>query len=95
MYVTVRRYSGVTASADEIRQRGQGASAIIQEMPGFVAWYLADAGGGTWLSVSIFEDRTTAEESTVRVSQYIREHLADAFPNPPEVTTGEVAMHSV
>ncbi len=95
MYVTIRQYAGVTGSADEIRQRGQDAAAMIQEIPGFVAWYLVDAGGGTWLSVSIFEDRASAEESAVRATRYIREHLADYFPHSPEVTTGEVIMHSV
>ena len=93
MYITIRRYSGVSGSRDEIVQRGQPVVAIFQQARGFVGWYLLEAGGGNWATVSIFEDQAGAEESTRIAADFIRQNLAQHFPNPPEITMGEVVLH--
>jgi hypothetical protein len=41
-------------------------------------------------SVSVFEDRAGAENSTERAADWVRDNIAELIPNPPEVTTGEV-----
>jgi hypothetical protein len=94
MYVTVRRYEGVTDKSEVIRQANEGFLPIISEMPGFVAYYFVDAGEGVIFSISVFEHQSGAEESTWRAGEYIGEHgLASAFPNPPQVTEGEIVAH--
>jgi hypothetical protein len=94
MYVTVRRYEGVTNPSEVMRQVNEGFLPIISEMPGFVAYYFVDAGEGVMLSTSVFEHKSGAEESTWRAGEYIGEHgLASAFPNPPQVTEGEIVAH--
>ena len=44
MYVTVRRYEGVTDPAEAGRQVKEGFLEIIGKVPGFVAYYWVDAG---------------------------------------------------
>jgi hypothetical protein len=94
MYVTVRRYEGVTDPSEVIRHVNEGFLPIISEVPGFVSYSFIDAGEGVMLSTSVFEHKSGAEESTWRAGEYIGEHgLASSFPNPPQVTEGEVVAH--
>jgi hypothetical protein len=94
MYVAVRRYEGVTDPSEVIRHVNEGFLPIISEVPGFVNYYFVDAGEGVLLSVSVFEHQSGAEESTWRAGEYIGEHgLASMFPNPPQVTDGEIVAH--
>jgi hypothetical protein len=94
MYVAVRRYEGVTDQSEVIRHVNEGFLPIISQVPGFVNYSFVDAGEGVMLSISVFEHKDGAEESTWRAGEYIGEHgLASAFPNPPQVTEGEVVAH--
>jgi hypothetical protein len=100
MYATVRRYEGVTDAAEAGRRVDEGFVPILREMPGFVAYYWVDAGGGVMVSTSIFEDeeatkgifedREGVEESNKRAAEWVRENLAHLLPNPPQITAGEV-----
>ncbi|GAA2290528.1 hypothetical protein GCM10010149_41910 [Nonomuraea roseoviolacea subsp. roseoviolacea] len=90
MYATVRRYEGVTDPAEAGRRVNEEFLPILRDVPGFVAYYWVDAGGGVMLSTSVFEDEAGAEESTKRAAEYVREGLSSLLPNPPQVTAGEV-----
>lgn len=90
MYATVRRYEGVTDSAEAGRRVSEGFVPLIKEIPGFVAYYWADAGGGVMVSTGVFEDQAGAENSTERAANWVRENIAELLPNPPQVTAGEV-----
>lgn len=90
MYATVRRYEGVTDPAEAGRRVSEGFVPLIREIPGFVAYYWVDAGGGVMASTSVFEDQAGAEGSTERAADWVRENIAELLPNPPEVTAGEV-----
>ena len=46
MYVTVRRYEGVSDPSEVARLVNEGFLPIIREIPGFVDWYLVDASDG-------------------------------------------------
>jgi len=89
MYATIRRYDGVTDPAEAGRRVNEGFVPQLNEMPGFVEYYV-DAGGGMMASISVFEDRVGAEGSTDRAADWVQENIAELLPNPPEVTTGEV-----
>jgi hypothetical protein len=54
---------------------------------------VVDAGDGRLASVSVFEDRKGAEESTRMASVYISENMASLLPDSPEVLQGEVVAH--
>ena len=95
MHAAIRQYQGAPGSVDEemIRRINEGFLPIIQEASGFRAYYALDAGDGRFATVSVFEDRAGAEESTRMAADWIRENMASLFPNPPEVLQGEVVVH--
>ena len=93
MYATVRRYEGVTDPSEVARQVDEGFILIISEMPGFVAYYMVDAGEGVIVSTSIFEHKSAEEESNWRAGGFVAQHLASLLPNPPHITAGEVVAH--
>jgi hypothetical protein len=93
MYVTVRRYEGVPNPTEAGRQVKESFLPVISEIPGFVAYYWVDAGGGVMISSSIFRDKAGAEESNRRAGEWIKQNRASLLPNPPQVTEGEVVAH--
>jgi hypothetical protein len=93
MYATVRRYEGVTDPSETGRRVKEGFVPIISQIPGFVAYYWVDAGGGVMISTSVFEDQSGAEESNKRAADHVRENLAPLLPKPPQITAGEVVAY--
>ena len=93
MYATVRRYVGVTDPSEAGRRVNEGFVPLISTVPGFVAYYWVDAGGGVMISTSIFENQSGAEESIKRAADYVREKMASLLPKPPQITAGEVVAH--
>jgi hypothetical protein len=94
MYAVVRRYDGVTDPAEAGRQVKDGFVPLLQELPGFVAYYWVNAGGGVMVSTSVFQDQAGEEESTKRAEDFVRANLASLLPNPPQITAGEVVASS-
>ena len=93
MYVAVRRYEGVTDSQKVAQVAREGFLPIISEMPGFVAYYLVDAGDGVTVSTSVFEHKDAEEQSTFRAGEFVQEHLLPLMPNPPQITAGELVAY--
>ena len=93
MYVSVRRFEGVTDTRKVGQLVDEGFVPIISEIPGFVAYYLVDAGDGVMVSTSVFEHQEAEEESTWRAGEFVAQHLAALIPNPPQITAGEVVAH--
>ena len=93
MYAVVRRYEGVRDSKKVGQVAEEGFVPLISEMPGFVAYYLVDAGDGVIVSTSVFEHKDAEEQSTFRAGELVQEHLAPLVPNPPQVTAGEVDVY--
>ncbi|MEU6577140.1 antibiotic biosynthesis monooxygenase [Streptomyces sp. NPDC046805] len=90
MYAVVRRYEGVTDSAEAGRRVSEEFVSVLRQVPGFVAYYWVDAGDGVMLSTSVFEDRAGAEESVRKAADFVRDKLASLLPNAPQVTAGQV-----
>ena len=93
MYVTVRRYEGVTDVSEAGRLVEEGFIPIISEIPGFVAYYWVDAGEGVMVSTSVFEHKDAEEQSNWRAGDFVANNLASLLPNPPQITAGEVVAH--
>jgi hypothetical protein len=94
MYAVVRRYDGVRDPAEAGRRVKEGFVPLIREVPGFVAYYWVNAGGGVMYSTSVFQDQAGEEESTKRAEEYVRDNLASLLPHLPQVTAGEVVASS-
>src|SRR5215208_5984365 len=89
MYAAVRRFEGVRDSQKVVKVAKEGFVPIISEMPGFVAYYLVDAGDGVIVVISVFEHKDAEEESTFVAGEFVAEHEAPLLPNPPQITAGE------
>jgi hypothetical protein len=91
MHAATRIYQVDPGSVDEFRRGvNEGFLPIIKDVYGFQAYYAIDAGGGRMATVSVFEDRAGAEESTRMAADWIRQNMPSLIPNPPEVLEGEV-----
>jgi hypothetical protein len=95
MYAVVRRFEGVTDAQEVVQVAKEDFLPIISEMPGFVAYYLVDAGDGVTVSTSVFEHKAAEEQSTFVAGEFVAEHLAPLMPNPPQVTAGEIVAYKV
>ncbi len=94
MYATVRRYEGVTDPSEAGRRVNEGFVPIISQVPGFVAYYWVDAGGGVMISTSVFQDQASAQESNRKAADWVRQkNVASLYPNPPQITAGGVVAH--
>src|SRR3712207_3523177 len=94
MYAVVRRFEGVSDPQKVAQVAKEDFVPIISEIPGFVAYYLVDAGDGVMVSTSVFEHKDAEEQSTFRAGEFVaEEHLAPLIPNPPQITAGEVVAH--
>ncbi|HEX2973782.1 MAG TPA: hypothetical protein VHP11_15730 [Tepidisphaeraceae bacterium] len=90
MYATIRRYEGVTNPSEAGRRVKEGFVPLLSQLPGFVAYYWVEAGGGVMISISVFQDKAGADESNRRAAKWVVENLAPLLPNPPQITSGEV-----
>jgi hypothetical protein len=90
MYAAVRRYEGIIDDDEAARLVRDSFMPQLENVPGFVAYYWIDAGEGVMASLSVFEDKSGADESVKFAHQWIQETAPNLFPNPPLVTEGEV-----
>ena len=94
MYATVRRYEGVTDPREAGRRVDEGFVPLISQIPGFVAYYWVDAGGGVMISTTVYQDQAGAQESNRKAAEWLRQNnMAALLPNPPQTTAGEVLAH--
>jgi hypothetical protein len=96
MHATVRRYEGVDENrTDELTKKiDESLMPRLSKLPGFSGYYLIESGKGVFSSISVFETPTQGEESSRVAASWLREqNLETVFPNPPQVTGGEVIAH--
>ena len=94
MYATVRRYEGVTNPGEAGRRVNESFVPLISQLPGFVAYYWVDAGGGVMISTTVFQDQASEEESNRKAADWVRQNnMAAVMPNPPHITAGEVVSY--
>jgi len=97
MFATIRRYDGVEQNhTTELTSKvNETLVPKLNKLPGFVGYYLIDAGNGVFSSLSLFETREQGMESTKFVSTWIREEKLDTIlPNEPKITSGQIVAHS-
>jgi hypothetical protein len=96
MYIAIRKYYVIPGSVDEIMQRVQeGFVPIISQAPGFIAYYALRVRDDETVTISIFETRAGAEESTPLALEWVRKNIADLINGLPEMTVGQVQASSV
>jgi hypothetical protein len=94
MHASIRRYNK-TATPELTRRVNQEFLPFITNTPGFVAFYVIDAGNGVFVSVSVFDSREGAEQSNRLAAEWIAKNLRSSTIGQPEITVGEVVAHGL
>ena len=97
MHATIRRFEGVdmTRINELVGKVNETLIPQLRELPGFNGYFLIEADNGIQSSLSLFETREQADESTKVVTKWISdEDFNKAIPNPPKITSGKVVAHS-
>jgi hypothetical protein len=90
MYASVRKYAGSRGFVDALVENESEVRRIISGIDGFRAYYLIRSNDA--VSVSVYDDRSGAEESNRAAAEWVRENVPDMQISPPEITAGEVAI---
>jgi hypothetical protein len=91
MYSTVRVYKGSAGLADALVANEGEVKQLIGGIDGFNGYYLVKTDDGA-VSISVFETRAGAEESTRVAAQWVKENLPELNAAAPDVSTGEVVI---
>jgi hypothetical protein len=92
-FASVRRYqlrSGEIAQLMHIVD--QVFADEIQRLDGFEAYHALDCGRGEIMSISLFRDQSSAEESDERALEFVAQHLGAFDIERTEVIGGEVGV---
>ena len=97
MYATIRRYTPKTGTTkqtiDELKNRiEQKFTPVIQEIRGFHSYGVLNVGNKEILSISVFEDREGATESTRKSAEFVQKDPLRDQLGKPEVLEGEFLL---
>jgi hypothetical protein len=95
MFATISRYEGIDQgrTSELVKKADETLVPSLSELPGFSGYHLIEAGNGVLSSISFFDTKEQADESTRLASNWMREQkLETALPNPPKITSGEVVV---
>ena len=93
MYATIRRYTIERERMNQLmRDIRQNFVRLISQVPGFIAYDAVDAGDRL-VTVSMFETKEGATESTRRTAYYVKGQKAFQL-SELEITEGEVTVHN-
>jgi hypothetical protein len=97
MHATIRRYDGVdqNRSTELTHKANETLLPKLEKLPGFLGYYLIEAGNGVFSSLSLFETPEQGLNSTKIVATWIRDEKFDTIiPNEPMITSGNVVVQS-
>ena len=66
---------------------------ILSRAPGFITYYVLDAGNNTVIAISLFESKEAEEKAEELVTGWIRQHMASLASSPPSIAEGKVIAH--
>jgi hypothetical protein len=97
MYATIRRYTPKGTvdqkTLDDLKHRIEdGFVPIAQDIRGFHCYYAVNVGNKELVTISIFEDKNGATESTRRAADFVKKDpMKDQLSNP-EILEGELLV---
>jgi hypothetical protein len=97
MYATIRRYSTKMAATKETvdglkRRIEEKFVPTIQDIRGFHSYGVLNVGDKELLSISIFDDRQGAAESTRKAAEFVQKDPLKDQLSKPEVLEGELLV---
>jgi quinol monooxygenase YgiN len=96
MFAAIRYYRAEPPSVDEvIRRVQQDFVPVIRDMAGFVSYSVLVPSGREEeiVSVSVFEDRQSAEESNRKATEWVAQNLGELLQPSPEFADGRVVVY--
>ena len=91
MYTAIRTYT--TSDAPEVRRITQEEFVpLVKDLPGFIGYYVVDAGDGRIASITVCDEREDVEESTKRATEWVRDRLSSLITSGPEVMMGDTVV---
>jgi len=94
MFAVVRHYHFKPEDGDKIDKLVQeGFVPLLKKAKGFVRYYWLDTGNGEGASLSVFEDKTGADESIRIAADFVKAEMSSLLTQKPEVIEGPVKAH--
>lgn len=91
MYTAIRTYT--TSDAQEVTRRvKQEFLPVVKDLPGFIGYYLVDAGEGKIATITVCDERDDVEESTQRAAEWVRDRLSSLITSGPDVIMGDTVV---
>jgi hypothetical protein len=97
MYATIRRYTpktGIDQKAfDDLKRRTEeGFLPLVQDIRGFHSYYQVNVGNKELVTISIFEDKAGAAESTRRAAEFVKKDPMKDQLGSPEILEGNLLV---
>ena len=97
MYATIRRYTAKGTvdkkTLDDLKQRIEdGFVPIAQDIHGFHCYYAVNVDNRQLVTVSLFDDKTGAAESTRRAAEFVKKDPMKDQLGTPEVLEGDLLV---
>jgi quinol monooxygenase YgiN len=96
MFAAIRYYRAEPPSIDEVVRRVQEDFVpIIRDMQGFVSYFILvpSEREDEIVSVSLFEDHQSAEESNQKAAEWVAKNLSELLWPTPEFAGGQVVVY--
>jgi hypothetical protein len=94
MYAAIRQAKLKPGTSEEtIKLAREGALPLISAFPGFKAYYLVLGADDAVTTISIFEDKASAEKCNARMVDWIKQNVGPHLAGPPQAMEGRVAVH--
>ena len=96
MFAAIRYYQADPPSINEVVRRVQEEFVpLIRDMRGFVTYFILipSEREEDIVSVSVFEDQQSAEESNREAAEWVVQNLSDLLRPIPEFASGQVVVY--
>ena len=88
MHAVIRRYRVRLGTVEQAaRYADKWFVPLVRKLPGFVMYYLLDAGNDTLASIGLFESRDGAESAAQLARDWFEDEWPSFRPLPPEVVS--------
>ena len=96
MFAAIRYYQADPPSIDEVVRRVQEDFVpLIRDMQGFISYFILvpSEREEDIVSVSVFEDQQSAEESNSKAAEWVAQNLGELLRPSPEFASGQVVVY--
>ena len=96
MFAAIRYYQADPPSIDEVVRRVQNDFVpLVRDTQGFVSYFILipSEREDEIVSVSVFEDRQSAEESDRKAAEWVAQNLSELLRPAPEFADGRVVVY--